>query len=64
MSYLTEKKEPESVSIRPSIAEKAKASARRKDLSFAAWVEDAIRLKLLIESNTPEYWEQATNGGD
>lgn len=64
MKYLTENKEPKSVSLRPSIAEKATMAAARKDMSFAAWVEKAIRVYLLIESDTPEYWEQATSDGE
>mgnify|MGYP000895706827 FL=1 len=64
MKYLSENKEPKSVSLRPSIAEKAMLAAIRKDMSFAAWVEKAIRVYLLIESDTPEYWEQALSDGE
>jgi|GEM_PF-5266536 len=64
MGFLAEQKAPQSVSLRPSIAERAKLAAARKDMSFAAWVEKAIRTQLLIESDTPEYWEQATGNAD
>jgi hypothetical protein len=57
MAHLSEKKAPESISIRPSIAEKAKLAAARKDIPFSAWVERAIRTQLLLEMDTPEFWD-------
>lgn len=61
MAFIHEKKSPESISIRPSIAEKAKLAAQRQDMSFAAWVERAIRQQLLAEMDTPGFWDQLSD---
>ena len=60
MPFITEPKENTSISIRPSIAERGKRAAARRDLNFSAWVEGAIRMRLLVENDTPEFWDEVT----
>ncbi len=61
MPFMSESKENTSVNIRPSITKMAKSSAAKKDMSFSAWVEGAIRMRLLLEKDTADHWDKFTD---